>query len=82
MSDKQHPFDAPPDVRAVCYQCGHMSSQLYDYTNGVYRCYQCVAEQCKRVRCTQCGKTCTRPEGAHYCSGSRYKPENAESKPS
>jgi len=78
MTEKQHPFDAPPDARAVCYQCGHVTGQRYSHEYQTMHCENCQAEQCERVRCRGCGRTCTRPEGAHYCSGSRYTPDNPE----
>lgn len=79
-----HPFDAPPAKRTVCYQCGSMSGQRYDGRSGVLRCEACNAEQCERIRCKHCGITCTRPEGHHYCNGTRFslepsdKPANPE----
>lgn len=56
-----------PDDKALCYQCGEVTRQRL--VGDEWHCKSCHAVQCERVRCKTCGKTCTRPEGAHYCHG-------------
>lgn len=56
-----------PDDKALCYQCGEETRQRL--VGDEWHCKACHAVQCERVRCESCGKTCTRPDGAHYCHG-------------
>lgn len=56
-----------PDDTAMCYQCGQQTRQRL--VGETWHCKACHAIQCERVRCSACGKTCTRPDGAHYCNG-------------
>lgn len=67
-----HAFDLPPEKAALCYNCGEVTEQLFSFRGQCLRCKNCFAEQCERVRCTRCGKVCTRPEAQHYCNGARY----------
>jgi hypothetical protein len=61
--------DNPPEKAALCYQCGVVTEQRFSFRGQCLRCKNCFAEQCERVRCTRCGKVCTRPGGEHLCGG-------------
>lgn len=61
--------EKPPEKAALCYQCGVVTEQQFSFRGQCLRCKNCFAEQCERVRCTRCGKVCTRPGGEHLCGG-------------
>lgn len=67
LCDAEISDEDEPDDKALCYQCGQETRQRL--VGDEWHCKACHAVQCERVRCKSCGKTCTRPEGAHYCKG-------------
>lgn len=67
LCDAEISDEDEPDDKALCYQCGEDTRQRL--VGDEWHCKACHAVQCERVRCESCGKTCTRPDGAHYCHG-------------
>lgn len=67
LCDAEISDEDEPDDKALCYQCGEETRQRL--VGDEWHCKACHAVQCERVRCESCGKTCTRPEGSHYCKG-------------